>query len=55
MRYLITSKPGMTPWSYADTLEEAERDATEAQQQGLDGGIIPLDEESEVEHARRTR
>lgn len=39
MRYLITSKPGMTPWSYADTLDAATADARAARMQGLDGEV----------------
>lgn len=39
MRYLITSKPGMTPWGYADTLDEAAELSRTARVQGLDGDV----------------
>jgi hypothetical protein len=39
--YIVTSKPGMTPWSYSKTGREALEDQRAARMQGLDGDIYP--------------
>jgi hypothetical protein len=41
MQYVISSKPGMTPWAHADTLSAAIAESVRAIRAGLDGRIIP--------------
>jgi len=40
--YIVTSKPGMTPYSTVATRDEAERDARAARESGLYGHIFPV-------------
>jgi len=43
--YIITSKPGMTPWATVHTLADARRESQSAQKQGLDGRVWLGDDE----------
>jgi len=42
-KYIVTSKPGMTPYSSCATLRQARIDSTAARQQGLDGKIRKIE------------
>ena len=51
MRYLITSKPGMTPYHCTDSLAEATDASEEARSSGLDGEIWNTETDTPVEIA----
>lgn len=40
-KWLIVSRPGMTPWGYAHTMRDARKLQLSARRAGLDGGIQP--------------
>jgi hypothetical protein len=45
--YVVTSKPGMVPYSTVRTIAEARKDAHRAKALGLDGRIIRYPERKE--------
>lgn len=38
-KWLVTSRPGLTPWGYAHTMRDAKKLQLSAKRAGLDGGI----------------
>jgi hypothetical protein len=41
-QYIVTSKPGMTPYATVSTKAEAKRESQKAKRIGLDGEIIKI-------------